>query len=118
MEPETVATTEGTGERERERPCPPGPAPLAPHHSGCATVKRRCSRMLWFTSSFLKSPGEPRGEPRGDPGAAAGAAGPCMARARRGWTDGARDAGTLGASRGAGPGEGAEGPPRLALEAP
>lgn len=38
--------------------------------------------MLWFTSSFLKSPGEPRGEPRGElgPGAGAGAGVPCIAK--------------------------------------
>lgn len=54
---------------------------LLPHHSGWATVKRRCRRMLWFTRSFLKSPGEPRGESRGDPGPGAGegTGGPCIA---------------------------------------
>lgn len=58
------------------------PALLLPHHSGWATVKRRCRRMLWFTRSFLNSPGEPRGESRGDPGAGAGAGAgePCIAR--------------------------------------
>ena len=56
------------------------PALLSPHHSGWATVKRRCRRMLWFTRSFLKSPGEPRGESRGEPGpeAGAGAGAPCI----------------------------------------
>lgn len=55
---------------------------VSPHHSGWATVKRRCRRMLWFTRSFLKSPGEPRGEPRGElgPGAGEGAGGPCIAK--------------------------------------
>lgn len=44
-------------------------------------MKRRCRRILWFTRSFLKSPGEPRGESRGDPGpgARAGEGGPCIA---------------------------------------
>lgn len=59
---------------------------LSPHHSGWATVKRRCRRMLWFTRNFLKSPGEPRGEPWGEPGpgAAEGAGGPCIAETA--WT--------------------------------
>lgn len=57
------------------------PALPSPHHRGWATVKRRCRRMLWFTRSFLKSPGELRGESRGEPGpgAGAGAGVPCIA---------------------------------------
>lgn len=56
------------------------PALLSPHHSGWATVKRRCRRMLWFTRSFLKSPGEPRGESLGEsgPGVGVGAVGTCI----------------------------------------
>lgn len=42
-------------------------------------MKRRCRRMLWFISNFLKSAGEPRGDPRGEPGAA----GPCMVGLRQ-----------------------------------
>lgn len=37
-----------------------------PYQRGCATVKRRCRRMLWFIKSFLKRTGELRGELRGD----------------------------------------------------
>lgn len=37
-----------------------------PYQRGCATVKRRCRRMLWFIMSFLKRMGELRGELRGD----------------------------------------------------
>lgn len=85
---------------------------VSPHHSGWATVKRRCRRMLWFTRSFLKSPGEPRGEPRGElgPGAGAGAGGPCIAKTawRLNPARAARD--LFWTAAGAGPsGEGAEG---------
>lgn len=63
-------------------PMSPARPTVSPHHSGWATVKRRCRRMLWFTRSFLKSPGEPRGEPRGELGTGAGAdaGGPCIAK--------------------------------------
>lgn len=63
-------------------PMTPARPTVSPHHSGWATVKRRCRRMLWFTRSFLKSPGELRGEHRGElgPGAGAGAGGPCIAK--------------------------------------
>ena len=75
-------------------------------------MKRRCRRILWFTRSFRKSPGEPRGEPRGEPGpgAGAGAGGPCIAKTA--WrlhpARAARD--LFWTAAGAGPGgEGAEG---------
>lgn len=52
-------------------PLPPlragNPSRTPPYPRGCATVKRRCRRMLWFTLSLLNSTGELRGEPRGDP---------------------------------------------------
>lgn len=91
------------------------PALLAPHHRGWATVKRRCRRMLWFTRSFLKSPGELRGESRGEPGPAAGAGAgvPCIAATA--WRqDGAWAVGPFLDGRGGGArGEGTEGaPPR------
>lgn len=48
-------------------PPPRGDPPASPpYQRGCATVKRRCRRMLWFIRSFLKKTGELRGEPRGD----------------------------------------------------
>lgn len=77
-------------------------------------MKRRCRRMLWFTRSFLKSPGEPRGEPRGElgPGTGAGAGGPCIAKTawRLNPARAARD--LFWTAAGAGPsGEGAEGAP-------
>lgn len=92
----------------------PGGPSVSPHHSGWATVKRRCRRMLWFTRSFLKSPGEPRGDPRGElgPGAGAGAGGPCIAKTawRLNPAQAARD--LFWTAAGAGPGgEGAEGAP-------
>lgn len=50
-----------------------GPAGVPPYQRGCATVKRRCRRMLWFTRSFLKSTGELRGDAAGEaPGEAPG----------------------------------------------
>lgn len=51
---------------------PPSPPPFGdppaspPYQRGCATVKRRCRRMLWLIRIFLKKTGEPRGDVGGE----------------------------------------------------